>query len=371
MNQSAQTDRDFIARAVRWILTGLILAIALLVLLRVLRAALTPLAAAFFLAYLLDPVIDRFETRGLQRGAAIIGLLLVFGAGLGALLLFVLPRLIGEATALAVALPGYLETVTQTWIPQVESRFGITIPGTFAEALERIRAGDIALPFESFAGLARDALSYLTGTLASWVGLLVVPILSYYALVDFDHLLDRALAWVPPRHRASVQSKAATINTLVSSFLRGQLIIALILGVLYSVGFAVIGIDLAVGVGLAAGVLSIIPYVGSAFALVAGAALALLKFGFDAHLAWIVGWYAVVQTLESLVITPRIQGQSIGLHPGIVIVALLIGGDLFGLLGLLIAVPAAAVLKVFGAELFAAYRASPLFGEEAAEDAEA
>lgn len=368
---AAQSDRDFIASALRWLLTGLLVLAVILLLLRVLRAALTPLAAAFVLAYLLDPVIDRFERRGLRRGAAILGLLVVFGAGVTSLLFFVLPRLITEATALAGALPNYLDSVTQTLIPRLEARFGLSVPASVTEAVDKIRAGEIPLPFESFAGLVREALTYLTGTMASLVGLLMIPILTFYALIDFDKIVERMGEWVPPRNRPYVYDKARLINGLISSFLRGQVVIALILGGLYAVGFSVIGIDLAVSVGMAAGALSIIPYVGSAFALVAGLLLALLKFGGDPHLLYVVGWYAFVQTLEGLVITPKVQGESIGLHPAVVIIALLIGGDLFGLLGLLIAVPVAAVVKVLIAEGMAIYRASSLFGEEATEDAEA
>ncbi len=364
----AQVDRDFVVRAVRLLLTAVLVVAVLVVLLRVLRAALTPLAASFVLAYLLDPVIDRFESRGLRRGVSIVGLLVVFGAGAAALLFFVLPRLITEVSSLAAALPGYLETFSQTWIPRFETRFGVTLPASFTEVVDKVRSGEIPLPLDSLASVLRNTLTYLTGTMASLVGLLMVPILTFYALVDFDHIVARAAGLVPPRYRPYVHDKAVLINGLVSSFLRGQLIISLILGVLYAVGFSVIGIDLAVSIGLIAGALSIIPYVGSAFALVSGLALALLKFGPDSHMLWIAGWYAVVQTLEGLVITPRVQGESIGLHPAVIIVALLIGGDLFGLLGLLIAVPVAAVAKVLAAELLDVYRASSLFGEEAAAD---
>jgi predicted PurR-regulated permease PerM len=140
--------------------------------------------------------------------------------------------------------------------------------------------------------------------------------------------------------------------------------VAIVLGVLYAAGFAVIGIDLAIGVGVVSGLLAVIPYLGSLIALVSASVLCILQFGIDWHLAAVVGWYAVVQNFEGFVLTPRIVGQSVGLHPGAVIVALLIGADLFGFLGLLIAVPAAAVVKVFADELFEIYRSSSLFSNE-------
>jgi predicted PurR-regulated permease PerM len=187
-------------------------------------------------------------------------------------------------------------------------------------------------------------------------------VLAYYVLVEFDDLVERMGEWVPVRHRDYVFEKVRTVDRLVSGFLRGQLLIATTLGVLYAVGFAVIGIDLAVGVGLIAGVLALVPYLGSVVAVAMATALCILKFGLDWHLGAVLGWYVLCQNLEGFVLTPRIMGHTVGLHPAVVIVALLIGGDLFGFLGLLIAVPVAAVVKVFVDELYDAYRASPLYG---------
>ena len=163
-----------------------------------------------------------------------------------------------------------------------------------------------------------------------------------------------------------VFEKVRTVDRLVSGFLRGQLLVAATLGVLYAIGFGVIGIDLAIGVGLLAGALALVPYLGNVVAVAAASALCVLEFGIDWHLAAVLGWYAFCQNLEGFVLTPRIVGGSVGLHPALVIVALLIGGDLFGFLGLLIAVPAAAVVKVFVAELLELYSGSQLFGDETA-----
>jgi len=169
---------------------------------------------------------------------------------------------------------------------------------------------------------------------------------------------------VPPRHRDEVVEKATTIDRLVSGFLRGQLTVALCLGVLYAVGFSLIGIDLAVGVGLLAGVMALVPYLGNVVALCTAGLLCALEFGVDFHLLLVVGWFAVVQNLEGFVLTPRIVGHSVGLHPAFVIVALLIGADLFGFVGLLIAVPLAAVVKVFVGDALSAWRRSSLFGPD-------
>jgi predicted PurR-regulated permease PerM len=355
-----ERDREFVVRAARW---GIVAAAAvggLFLLLWVLKAALTPLAAAFVIAYLLDPLIDWFEEHRVRRSFAIFLLLGLVGGGVLVFLLFVIPRLVAEMSALADQMPIYLERFVTEFVPAVERRLGIDLPETLDGVLGELRGAELTL-----LGTLRDLLAgtvkTLTGTLGIVVGLLVIPILAYYLLVQFDDVVARIGEWVPPRHRDYVFEKARTIDRLVSGFLRGQMLVAASLGVLYAVGFSVIGIDLAIGVGLLAGVMALVPYLGNIVALGTATVLCVLKFGVDGHLLAVLGWYVVVQNLEGFVLTPRIVGSSVGLHPAAVIVALLIGGDLFGFLGLLIAVPIAAVVKVFVGEAALAYRRSSLY----------
>jgi predicted PurR-regulated permease PerM len=158
-----------------------------------------------------------------------------------------------------------------------------------------------------------------------------------------------------------VSEQALRVDRLISGFIRGQLTVCALLAVLYSVGFAIIGIDLAFVIGAIAGVAAIIPYVGGALALASAAGMCLLQYGVDVHLALVVGWYALVQGLEGMVLTPRILGGSLGMHPVVVIVALMIGADLLGFLGLMVAVPIAAVVQVVLQDLLALYRRSTLY----------
>jgi len=356
---AAQADRDFVARSARWGIVGLGVAAAVFALLYVLKAALTPLAAAFVIAYLLDPLIDRLERLGVRRR---LGILLVLGmAGLTvfAVLLLGIPRLVREVSALAERMPGYLERLVTVAVPELETRLGVELPDTLEELLGGLRGLELSA-LGAFRDLLLGTLSTVTGTLGTLVGLLVIPILAYYLLVEFDQVLRRVAEWIPRGQRDYVVEKARTADRLISGFLRGQLLVAAILGALYGVGFGAIGIDLAIGVGLLAGVMALVPYLGNVVALGLSGLLCVLEFGFDWHLLAVFGWYVVVQNLEGFVLTPRIVGGSVGLHPAAVIVALLIGGDLFGFLGLLIAVPVAAVVKVFVDELLEAYRRSSL-----------
>ena len=361
MNTDGDTDRDFIAKYVR---RAIVLAAAIsifLALLWLLKSALTPLAVAFVFAYLLDPLIDRFEARRVPRRVAISILFTLSGIVALITAFFLVPRLLQEIAGLAERLPGYLDRALATISPRIESWFGITIPGSIREGLDSLRTGGISLPLEYLRELVDRTVHSVTGTLGSLIGLLVVPVIAYYALVEFDKIKTWFLELVPVQYQQSVQTKMSMINDLVAGFVRGQLIVALLLGVLYAIGFSIIGIDMAIGIGMIAGMLGIIPYVGSAVALALAAGLCMLEFGSGLHLLLVIGWYTLVQTFESLVLTPRIVGRSVGIHPVAVIVGLLIGGDLLGFLGLIVAVPITAIIQVFVKELLETYRGSTLY----------
>jgi len=361
MNTDGELDRDFIARAIR---RGIILAAAIalvLALLWLLKSALTPLAVAFVFAYFLDPLIDRFEARRIPRPVAISILFAISGAIALLTAFFLVPKLYQEIAILAERLPRYLNSALSAISPRIESWFGISIPSSVREGLDSLRSGGISLPLESLRNMIERAVHSVTGTLGSLIALLVVPVIAYYALAEFDKIKTWFLELVPVQYQQSVQSKMSMINDLVAGFIRGQLIVAVLLGILYAIGFSIIGIDMAIGIGLIAGMLGIIPYVGSAVALALAAGLCVLKFGIEMHLFLVVGWYALVQTLDGLVLTPRIVGQSVGIHPVAVIVGLLIGADLLGFLGLIVAVPITAIVQVFVKELLETYRRTALY----------
>jgi len=355
------TDRVFIQHAIRLAIIALATVGAVLALLWLLAGALTPLAAAFVIAYLFDPLIDRFEKRRIGRRAAIFLLLGIAGIGLLAFAFFVVPRMQHEIVTLSASLPGYLDRALDRAAPRVQSWFGYTLPRSLEEGIASLNSGSLQLVLDGARGMLERSLSVVTGTVGTLVGLLVIPVIAYYLLAEFDEIKRAILALVPRAYQSRVAQKAAVVDALLSGFIRGQLLVCLLLGLLYGAGFAAIGVDLAIGIGFAAGLLAIIPYVGGAFALSSASLLCVLEHGVDVHLAFVVGWYLVVQSLEGFVLTPRIVGKSVGMHPVTVIVALLIGGDLLGFLGLLVAVPLAAVVQVFLRDGLEAYRRSPLY----------
>jgi predicted PurR-regulated permease PerM len=354
-------DRAFIERSVRLAIIGITALGVVMLALWLLKGALTPLAAALVIAYLFDPLIDRFEARGLSRSAAILLLLLAFGAALFAVAFLLIPAMQRDIVALSQRLPSYLATSLETLGPRLERDFGITLPRSVHDAIASVRSGEIQVPLEAARGLLERVLRGVTGTVGALLSLVIIPVLTYYLLVEFDRIRLGVLALVPRTYQDKVAAEAARVDTLIASFIRGQLTVCLALGTLYSLGFAAIGIDLAIVIGVTGGLLAIIPYVGGAVAIISATAMALLQFGIGVQLALVVGWYLVVQGLESFVLTPRIVGKSLGMHPVTVIVALMIGGDLLGFLGLLVAVPVAAVVQVFAQELVARYRASSFY----------
>jgi predicted PurR-regulated permease PerM len=201
--RDAQADRDFIARAARVGIIGAAVLLALAALLWVLKAALTPLAVAFVIAYLLDPLIDRLEARGVRRRIAIFLLLGLAGAVLLSFLLLVIPGLIRELSELAERMPGYLERLVTQVVPRIETQLGIELPGTVEELLGQLRGAEMQA-----LGTLRDVLvktaSTVTGTVGILIGLLVIPILAYYLLLEFDSLVARLGSQIPPRHRPYV-----------------------------------------------------------------------------------------------------------------------------------------------------------------------
>ena len=328
-----------------------------------LRDVLTPIFLAFSIAYILDPVVDWLEAWHVPRPA---GIALVLGGTLGTLGLFLVLVLPGIATNVAGViqeLPTQLARLWATTAPWLAQR-GIAVPQTTTEWVARLHA----LASEAASAMLAPAGSVVSavigGTLSvlgSVAAALVVVVLAVYLLNDFDRITTGVRELLPRRWRARVTSYAQDIDGMLSHFMRGQVIVMVILAVLYSSAYALLGVRLAVPIGLAAGVLNVIPYLGSAFALLAGVLMSLLDGWHGWQLVGVVLAYTAIQTLEGFVITPRIVGRTVGLSEIWMLVALFVGGDLFGFLGVFLAVPAAAVTKIFVTRAVQYYRTTALF----------
>jgi predicted PurR-regulated permease PerM len=328
-----------------------------------LRDVLTPIFLAFIIAYILDPVVDRLEAWGVPRPA---GIAIVLGGALGMLALFlalILPDIISDVAGVAQELPTQLAGLWARVEPWLEQR-GIEVPHSMTEWVERLStyASDVARSILAPAGnVLRSLMGGTLSVLGSLAAALIVLVLAVYLLNDFDRMTAGARELLPLRWHETVTGYAREIDEILSHFVRGQVTVMAILAVLYSSAYALLGVRLALPIGIIAGVLNFIPYLGGAFALAAGLLMSLLG-GWDFwQLLGVVLAYTIVQTLEGFVITPRIVGKTVGLSEIWVLVALFVGGEIFGFLGVLLALPAAAVAKIFVGHAVRYYRTTELF----------
>jgi predicted PurR-regulated permease PerM len=193
--------------------------------------------------------------------------------------------------------------------------------------------------------------------------IVLIPIIAYYLMVSFNNIIDGAVDLIPPYTRNPIVKKFREIDSLIAAFVRGQLTIAFIMAVLYSIGFIIIGIDLSIVIGVVSGLLFVVPYLGTLVAIVGGSIMAFVKFGDFLHVLYVLGWIGIVQVFESYFLTPRIVGQAVGLNPVVYILVLIAGANLFGFVGLLVAIPLAAVARVLLVSLIEAYRKSYLYSD--------
>ncbi len=345
-------------RAVAW-------ALLLYVLYRI-GGVLTPLFVAYAIAYVLDPLVDHLEARRIPRGLGVAIVLLAFFSATTLLLVLVIPRIVSETTQVLVELPDH---VTQ-WLADLKpwlARYGVELPGSTTEWLERLQ-GEANNVASSLVEPVGGILSWFVGGTLSALGVigagLIVPVFAIYLLYDFDRITDGVRGLIPPRFRPTAVSYAREIDVVLGQFIRGQLIIMLILAVLYGGAYMALGVRLAIPIGIVAGMLNFVPYLGSAFALGAGLIMSLIGGGGWGQLLGVTIAYAVIQTLEGFVITPRIVGKTVGLRDVWVLFALFVGGELFGFIGVLIALPAAAVAKIFVARALSAYKDTDLFSPD-------
>lgn len=328
------------------------------------------LIAAAVLGYLLDRPVTWLHARGMSRDLAFVLLLLGAVVLVVVSLVTLLPLVVHQVAELASNITPYVERLGQQLTPyksRLEDRLGVPIPldleGLAAVAPEYLQR---VATLPNAGQVAQDVISRVAGggvsLVLSTLTLALVPLFTYYVCVDWRIIVSGVDGLIPPRWRPQMRGIAAEIDGRTMAFVQGQLILVCIQGVLFSIGFLIAGIDLAIIVGLLTGVLFLVPYVGPLTGLVLASALAVLKHGLDWHVLACLGTFVVVQALEGSVLTPRIVGSRVGLHPMVVMVGVVVFGNLLGVWGLMAAVPLTAALSVIGAALLDGYRKSRLYG---------
>jgi predicted PurR-regulated permease PerM len=341
-------------------LAALAVFIALLV---TLSSVLMPFAAGLVLAYLLDPLADRLERLGLGRLGATLLILITFVAVFVAFLVVVAPLFATQLTAFIEKAPGYVtrlqSLLTEQGGPLLQRIGGERVLADLQKSL-----GDVVGQGMSWLGRFLTSLWSGGQALIGILSLLVVtPVVAFYLLLDWDHMVAKIDSWLPVDQRETVRELAGEIDRAISGFLRGQTLVCLILGVIYAVGLFVIGLNFGVLIGISAGILSFIPYVGSLLGLLVALAVAIAQFWPDLTMIGLVlAVFAVGQFIEGNILAPKLVGETVGLHPVWLMFALLAAGSLFGFLGLLLAVPLAAAIGVLTRFALKQYLASPLHG---------
>ncbi len=328
-----------------------------------LRSVLTPLFLAFAIAYVLDPVIDRFEAWRFPRAAGIAVVLVGLLGSVAAFVALVLPVVASDVATVARELPSKISALIASADPWL-SAHGVKVPHTTTEWMERLGANANQLASSMLAPAGGILSSVVAGSFSmagSVVAALVVPVLSVYFLNDFDRITAGVRKHLPRRYRAVVTEYAREIDKALSHFVRGQLTVMAIMAVLYGTAYSILGVRLALPIGIISGTLSFIPYLGSAFALTSGLLMSLLGGFQPGQLIGVVIAYAIVQTLEGFVIAPRVMGKTVGIPDMWILIALFVGGEIFGFLGVLLAVPTAAVIKIFLARAVDIYHESELY----------
>ena len=341
-----------------WLLA---LLVAVLVL-YVLRDVLLPFVAGLALAYLLDPLADRLHKLGLGRLGATLLILVSFICLFVVVLVLVAPLIAHQLAGFIGKLPGYVARLQSLIVEQggpLLERFG------GPEALPEMQSSIGNLVGQGAAWFGRFLQSLWSGgqAIISIFALLVVtPVVAFYLLIDWDRMVGTIDAWVPVRHRDTVRRLAREIDDAIAGFVRGQSAVCLILGTFYAVALSLIGLNFGALIGMVSGLLTFIPYVGSLTGLVLSVGVALVQFWPDWTM--IVGTLAIFvfgQFVEGNVLSPKLVGDAVGLHPVWLMFALVAFGSLFGFVGLLLSVPLAAAAGVLARFALERYLASPLY----------
>lgn len=314
---------------------------------------LTALAIAWVLAYICDPVVDWLEARGVSRTLGVVFLAIFLLLGVGIVTVVLIPVAVYELRDLGRAMPDYGQLLTSQWLPSLEGALGIELPRTNSEIrdffeMHGASVNQIAEALRSpLTGFAKSMLSGVAGLITGLLTLIVIPVAWFFLLRDIDGINTGVVTLVPKRHRQTFVGFAKEVDEIVSNFLRGQVVVAAILACFYSLGlWLVADVPLGLVIGIFAGIAAIVPYLGVVLGVVPALILAFLQHQDLKHPLLVIVVFAVAQALEGNLITPKIVGDKVGLHPVTVIFALLIWAQLAGILGMLVAIPATAVLQV-------------------------
>lgn len=317
---------------------------------------LLPFFAGAAVAYFLDPIADRLERLGMGRAVATAIIAVATVLFMAVALLLLVPALIDQVGAFITAAPEYFSQFIAFLSERFPEAFEENSPirTNLAEAQGRIQEGGLTLLNTVLAG-SLQLIDFI-------VFLLVTPVVAFYLLLDWDHMVGRVNAMLPRDHARTIRQLAREIDTALAGFVRGQLLVCLILGTFYAITLTLVGLPFGFLVGMVGGLLTFIPYVGALVGGLLSIGIALATFwGDPLRIILVAGIFQFGQLIEGNVLSPNLVGRSVGLHPVTLILALAVFGRLFGFAGMMVAVPVAAAIGVLTRFALSKYLESPLY----------
>ncbi|TYP59894.1 AI-2E family transporter [Thermosediminibacter litoriperuensis] len=298
-----------------------------------------PCGVGILIAYILNPIVLFLTVKGFKRHVAVALIYFILLCSLAVAMIYIVPVVIAELNKLIETVPFYAREF-QNFVYRFRKNYRNSLPVGIQEVIDR--------NIDQMESLLLDLLQNLVGILLSWFSglfsFILGPVLGFYILKDLDKLKNSMTRYIPNAYRDRVFHWVGKVDSTLGRYVRGQLTVSLIVGILTSLALYILGIDFALLIGILAGITNIIPYFGPIIGAIPAIAIALLKY--PRKVPWVVIAFALIQQVESGIISPHIMGESLGLHPITVILSLLIGGTFFGVWGLILAVPVAALLKV-------------------------
>ena len=329
--------------------------------------ALSPFIVAGLFAYLFNPLIERLERRGVSRALSVSLLFLVMTLVLVGIVLVLIPFIEKQIANFIQQLPRWTEWAQTKAAPWIEARLGISLGSIDAQQV----VGMLEQNWREAGGFATNVLARVSKSgfaIIGWVlNLVIIPVAAFYLLRDWNIVVDRMHALVPRSVEPVVVRLARESDETLGGFLRGQLSVMIVLGVLYGIGLWAVGISVGPLIGMIAGLISFVPYLGAIVGVLMGVIAALVQYQDGYHVMLVLVVFAVGQTLEGYVLVPKLVGDKIGLHPVAVMFAILAGGELFGFVGVLLALPIAAVIMVLLRYAYERYTQSEMYQETEAE----
>ena len=327
------------------------------------RRVVTPFFIAFALAYLMDPLVDRLVSFKISRTVSILILMLLFFLLLLGFGIFLIPIFSMQADSLAKNIPTYIG-IFQEWSRPILDLFSgldsTKIEDYLNEWLSRF--GELPMKALQFSSqFIWGSISNLFNIVLMFANLVIIPVVMFYLLRDFDLINEKLLTLVPPRLQKNSKDLVMAIDEVLSRFVRGQLMVAGLMGVMYSIGLFLCDTPMSLSLGIMAGLVNLVPYLGLVLGFIPSALLTYMHTQELMPVLAVAGVFGFVQAMEGMIITPRVVGDNIGLHPVAVILAVLLGGELFGLAGMILGVPVAAVLNVLMSRGIVQYKASSFY----------